>query len=74
MFKEDTILGGTHLVALKEEEELEYVAKKLEEEYDKPALYFSHCTGKKALKFFKERFGEDIAKPFRVGDQLIFDC
>ncbi len=67
------IVGGTHLVALTEESELEHVAKKLEEEYNKPELYFSHCTGKKAIDFFTKRFGKEIVKPFMVGDILIFD-
>ncbi len=69
-----SIIGGTHLVALKTESELEYVAKTLEEKYDKPLLYFSHCTGKIALKFFEKRFGKEIVKPFMVGDQLTFEC
>ncbi len=68
------IIGGTHLVALSEEEELEYVAKKLEKEYKKPMLYFSHCTGKKAIKFMTNYFGEKIVKSFRVGDILTFEC
>ncbi|MCK5144636.1 MAG: MBL fold metallo-hydrolase, partial [Candidatus Heimdallarchaeota archaeon] len=68
------IIGGTHLVALSEEEELEYVAKKLEKEYNKPMLYFSHCTGKKAIKFMTNYFGKEIVKSFRVGDILIFEC
>ena len=69
-----SIIGGTHLVALKEEADLEYVAKTLEEKYDKPTLYFSHCTGKIALKFFEKRFGKEIVKPFKVGDKLTFEC
>lgn len=68
------IIGGTHLVALSEEEELEYVAKKLEKEYKKPMLYFSHCTGKRAIKFMTNYFGEEIVKSFRVGDTLTFEC
>lgn len=68
------IIGGTHLVALSEEEELEYVAKKLEKEYKKPMLYFSHCTGKKAIKFMTNYFGKEIVKSFRVGDILTFEC
>ena len=68
------IIGGTHLVALREEEELEYVAKKLENEYNKPELYFSHCTGTKAIKYMTNYFGRDIVKPFKVGDMLTFNC
>ncbi len=68
------IIGGTHLVALKKESELEYVAKILEEKYDAPLLYFSHCTGKIVLKFFEKRFGKEIVKPFMVGDKLTFEC
>jgi len=68
------IIGGTHLVALEEEKELEYVAKKLESDYDKPMLYFSHCTGKKAIKFMTSYFGEEIVQSFRVGDTLTFEC
>ena len=68
------IVGGTHLVAFKEESDLEYVAKKLEEEYNKPLLYLSHCTGKKAIDFFTKRFGKEIVKPFMVGDELILEC
>ena len=69
-----SIIGGTHLVALKKESELEYVAKTLEEKYDKPSLHFSHCTGKIALKFFEKRFGKELVKPFMVGDKLTFEC
>lgn len=69
-----SIIGGTHLVALKTESELEYVAKTLEEKYEKPLLYFSHCTGKIALKFLEKRFGKEIVKPFMVGNKLTFEC
>ncbi|MHA1345445.1 MAG: MBL fold metallo-hydrolase [Candidatus Heimdallarchaeaceae archaeon] len=69
-----TIIGGTHLVALKTDEELDYVADKLEKEYNKPSLYFSHCTGKRAIKYLTKIFGEEIVKSFRVGNQLIFEC
>jgi len=68
------IIGGTHLVALAKEEELEYVAKKLEKEYKKPILYFSHCTGKKAIKFMLNYFGNEIVNSFKVGDTLSFEC
>lgn len=68
------IIGGTHLVALATEKELEYVAKQLEEKYNKPQLYFSHCTGQKATDFMKKYFGKDIVKSFKVGDTLTFDC
>ncbi len=68
------IIGGTHLVALTEEKDLEYVAKQLEQKYNKPLLYLSHCTGKKAIKFMTEYFGENIVKPFKVGDILTFEC
>lgn len=69
-----SIIGGTHLVALKTDEELEYVADKLEKEYNKPSLYFSHCTGKRAIKYLTKRFGEEIVKSFRVGNILTFEC
>jgi len=69
-----SIIGGTHLIALTEEKDLEYVAKNLEEKYDRPFLYFSHCTGKRALDFLTKRFGKDIVKPFMVGDKLTFEC
>ena len=69
-----SIIGGTHLVAFKEVSDLEFVAKNLEEKYNKPRLYFSHCTGTKALKYFEKRFGKDIVKPFMVGDNLSFNC
>ena len=68
------IIGGTHLVALSEEEELEYVAQKLDKEYKRPMLYFSHCTGKKAIKFMANYFGKEIVKSFKVGDTLSFEC
>ncbi len=69
-----SIIGGTHLVAFEEESDLEYVAKKLEDDYNKPLLYLSHCTGKKAIDFFTKRFGKEIVKPFMVGDKFTFDC
>ncbi len=68
-----TIIGGTHLVALTEEKDLEYVAKKLEEEYNKPLLYFSHCTGKRAIKYMTNYFGKEIVRPFKIGDILTFE-
>ena len=68
------IIGGTHLVALQEEKELEYVAKKLENEYNKPELYFSHCTGTKAIKYMTNYFGKEIVQPFKVGESMIFEC
>jgi 7,8-dihydropterin-6-yl-methyl-4-(beta-D-ribofuranosyl)aminobenzene 5'-phosphate synthase len=68
------IIGGTHLVALTEEEDLEYVAKKLEEVYKKPSLYFSHCTGPKATNFLKNYFGKEIVKSFKVGETMTFEC
>jgi metal-dependent hydrolase (beta-lactamase superfamily II) len=52
---------------------LDYVADKLEKEYNKPSLYFSHCTGKRAIKYLAKRFGEEIVKAFRVGDILTFE-
>ncbi|MHA1199734.1 MAG: MBL fold metallo-hydrolase [Candidatus Heimdallarchaeaceae archaeon] len=72
--KIEKIVGGTHLVALTEEKDLEYVAQQLEQKYDKPQLYFSHCTGRKAIDYMKEHFGEDIVKSFKVGDILEFEC
>ena len=56
------------------EKELEYVANKLENEYGKPELYFSHCTGTKAIKFMTKYFGKEIVQPFKVGDTLTFEC
>lgn len=70
----EMIIGGTHLVALTKEEELEYVAKQLETKYNKPQLLFSHCTGQKAIDFMKNYFGKEIVKAFKVGDTLTFDC
>ncbi|MCG3215804.1 MAG: MBL fold metallo-hydrolase [Candidatus Heimdallarchaeota archaeon] len=67
------IIGGTHLVALTEEKDLEYVAKILEKEYNKPTLYFSHCTGKKATDYLRKRFGKDTVRSFNVSDELTFD-
>ena len=69
-----SIIGGTHLVALTDEKDLEYVAKQLETKYNKPKLYFSHCTGIKATNFMKNYFGEDTVKSFKVGDKLTFEC
>jgi 7,8-dihydropterin-6-yl-methyl-4-(beta-D-ribofuranosyl)aminobenzene 5'-phosphate synthase len=68
-----SIIGGTHLVALNEDE-LNVVATKLETEYNKPHLYFSHCTGKKAIQYLTKRFGKEIVHPFKVGDVLTFEC
>ncbi|MCE7742809.1 MAG: MBL fold metallo-hydrolase [Candidatus Heimdallarchaeota archaeon] len=71
--KIEMIIGGTHLVALTEEKDLEYVAQQLEQKYDKPQLYFSHCTGRKAIDYMKNYFGKDVVKTFKVGDTLTFD-
>jgi len=68
------IIGGTHLVAFTDEEDLKYVANQLETKYNKPQLYFSHCTGLKAIDFMTAYFGKEIVKKFRVGDTLTFEC
>jgi len=68
------ILGGTHLVAAKNEQELEHIANKLELEYDKPQLYLSHCTGKRAINFLRRKFGEEIVHSFKIGEKLTFEC
>jgi len=67
------IIGGTHMVGFNEEE-VEYVAKELEEKYGTPKLYLNHCTGEKAIKQLSRIFGSELVVPCPVGTTLTYDC
>ncbi|MCG3224979.1 MAG: MBL fold metallo-hydrolase [Candidatus Heimdallarchaeota archaeon] len=68
-----SIIGGTHMMRFSEEE-VDYVADRLEKVYGTPKLYLGHCTGNKTIGLLKHHFGEEVVKPFHVGTQLTFEC
>jgi 7,8-dihydropterin-6-yl-methyl-4-(beta-D-ribofuranosyl)aminobenzene 5'-phosphate synthase len=65
------VLGGTHMRSFPKEE-LEYVAKVLEHTYGLPKLSLGHCTGRKQIKWLRERFGSEIVEPIYVGSEFRF--
>ncbi|QEE16089.1 MBL fold metallo-hydrolase [Promethearchaeum syntrophicum] len=67
------IIGGTHMVGFNEEE-VEYVAKELEEKYGTPKLHLNHCTGEKAIKQLNGIFGSEIVLPCLVGTFFTYEC
>ncbi|MHA1723665.1 MAG: MBL fold metallo-hydrolase [Promethearchaeota archaeon] len=67
------IIGGTHMLVFSKKK-IKHVADVLEKKYDLPILYLNHCTGKKAMKYFKKRFGSEIFHEFLAGSTLEFIC
>ncbi|MHA1804216.1 MAG: MBL fold metallo-hydrolase, partial [Promethearchaeota archaeon] len=67
------IIGGTHMLMFSKKK-IKHVADVLEEKYGLPKLYLNHCTGKKATKYFKKRFGAEIFHDFLAGSVLEFEC
>ncbi len=75
------IIGGTHMVRYSEDE-VKYVASRLENEYDKPDLYFNHCTDylpdpfvkkTKATDILRKKLGKDKVKDCFVGTEIRFE-
>ncbi|MGY5875765.1 MAG: MBL fold metallo-hydrolase [Candidatus Thorarchaeota archaeon] len=65
------ILGGTHMRSYPKEE-LEHIAKLLENSYGKPKLSLGHCTGRKQIEWLQDRFGTESVSPIHVGSEFIF--
>ncbi|NHJ46974.1 MAG: MBL fold metallo-hydrolase [Asgard group archaeon] len=70
--KINAILGGTHMTRYSGEE-VEFVAKGLIENYDKPKLYFNHCSGKNVIDQLLEIFGPEIVDDCLIGKKLEFN-
>lgn len=66
------IIGGTHLVRYSEND-VKYVASKLESEYDNPNLYLNHCTDYFPDPFVKKTKATDILKK-ELGKNKVKDC
>jgi 7,8-dihydropterin-6-yl-methyl-4-(beta-D-ribofuranosyl)aminobenzene 5'-phosphate synthase len=68
----EAIIGGTHMVRFSGEE-VDFVAKKLDEDYHKPKLYFNHCSGKNVIDQLRETFGNEIIGDCLIGAKFEFD-
>lgn len=66
------ILGGTHMLRFTGEE-VDFVAKKLEENYQKPKLYFNHCSGNNVIDQLRETFGNELIDDCLVGARFEFE-
>lgn len=66
------IIGGTHMVRYSKED-VEYVASKLEADYDNPDLYLNHCTDYFPDPFVKKIKASDILRR-ELGTEKVNDC
>lgn len=66
------ILGGTHMLRFTGKE-VNLVAEKLENDYQKPKLYFNHCSGNNVIDQLREIFGNDIIRDCLVGAKFKFE-
>ena len=66
------IVGGTHMVRYSEDD-VRYVASKLEKEYDNPDLYLNHCTDYLPDPFVKKTKASDILIR-EMGKEKVKDC
>jgi 7,8-dihydropterin-6-yl-methyl-4-(beta-D-ribofuranosyl)aminobenzene 5'-phosphate synthase len=66
------IVGGTHMVRYPEDD-VKYVASKLENEYDNPDLYLNHCTDYFPDPFVKKTKATDILRK-ELGKDKVRDC
>ncbi len=67
-----TVLGGTHMRSF-QREDMEYVARILENKFSSPRLGVGHCTGKKQIEWLQERFSGERVVPIHVGWNYEFD-
>jgi len=65
------ILGGTHMLEFSGEE-VDFIAKKLRENYNTPKLYLNHCTGLNTTDQLTEIFGNDIVGNCLIGASFDF--
>ena len=65
------IFGGLHL----EEADEAYLGRVVEvlKEHGAPRLFACHCTGQKAVEFFKSALGEEAVVPFPAGASYSFE-
>jgi 7,8-dihydropterin-6-yl-methyl-4-(beta-D-ribofuranosyl)aminobenzene 5'-phosphate synthase len=76
MFPQESIyacMGGTHMMNFNPTE-IENIIDKLKNQYNISKLWLNHCTGKKPIAQISAAFGSEIASPFPVGSELIFEC
>jgi 7,8-dihydropterin-6-yl-methyl-4-(beta-D-ribofuranosyl)aminobenzene 5'-phosphate synthase len=68
----EAIIGGTHMFRFSGEE-VDFVAKKLDEDYHKPKLYFNHCSGKNVIDQLREIFRNEIIGDCLIGAKFEFE-
>ncbi len=66
------IFGGTHLI-MSSKKEISDIGDVLEKTYNTPQLYLNHCTGKKTIAQFEERFGTEVVHDFWAGAEMIYE-
>jgi len=71
--KFQAILGGTHMYQFTRAE-VSLVAKELEESFDKPKLFFNHCSGLNTIELLKECYGEEYVSDCLVGSKFVYEC
>jgi 7,8-dihydropterin-6-yl-methyl-4-(beta-D-ribofuranosyl)aminobenzene 5'-phosphate synthase len=65
------ILGGTHTRSFTSSE-MEYIADRLELDYEIPRLSLGHCVGRKQFQYLQGRFGSKLVDEIRVGSEYKF--
>jgi 7,8-dihydropterin-6-yl-methyl-4-(beta-D-ribofuranosyl)aminobenzene 5'-phosphate synthase len=68
----EAILGGTHMMRFSGEE-VNFVAQVLTEKYNKPKLYFNHCSGRNVIDQLLEIFGPTIVEDCLIGKRLEYE-
>jgi 7,8-dihydropterin-6-yl-methyl-4-(beta-D-ribofuranosyl)aminobenzene 5'-phosphate synthase len=66
------VIGGLHLVSADEKVLEEAVAFTDTIKAKDFVFYGGHCTGDNAIKYFKEKYGEEVVKPMGAGRVLDF--
>jgi 7,8-dihydropterin-6-yl-methyl-4-(beta-D-ribofuranosyl)aminobenzene 5'-phosphate synthase len=66
------VIGGLHLMNASEEVLAEAVAYTQKIKADDFSLYGGHCTGDKAIVYFKKAFGDASVKPMGSGRVMVF--
>ncbi len=67
-----TIMGGTHMLEFTGEE-VDFIAKELQEQYSTPNLYLNHCTGLNTTDRLADIFGKEVVGNCLVGDSFEFE-
>lgn len=71
--KFQAILGGTHMYQFTRAE-VALVVKKLKESFDKPKLFFNHCSGLNTIELLKELYDKELVSDCLVGSKFVYDC